>query len=91
VVLGLLIDKHRHGPGALTEDITAVALLGDVEIDLSEARVISKEVTIRAYAILKDVEVIIPEGVAVEMSGVAVHGDIENWVRHVSPHAAGLW
>jgi len=86
VMLGFMFGgAKRSGPQALEEDITAVALLGDVEIDLCDARVTSNEITIRAWAIVNDVEVIIPEGVAVELSGVAIKGDLENWVRPVSP------
>jgi Domain of unknown function (DUF1707)/Cell wall-active antibiotics response 4TMS YvqF len=86
LMLGLMFGgSKRSGPQALEEDITAVALLGDVEIDLCDARVTTKEITIHAWAIINDVEVIIPEGVAVELSGVAVKGDLENWVTPVSP------
>jgi Domain of unknown function (DUF1707)/Cell wall-active antibiotics response 4TMS YvqF len=89
VMLGLMFGgSKRSGPQALEEDITAVALLGDVEIDLCEARVTTKEITIHAYAIINDVEVIIPEGVAVELSGVAIKGDLENWVTPVSASAS---
>ena len=86
VLLGLMFGgAKRSGPQALEEDITAVALLGDVEINLCEARVTSREITIHAWAVVNDVEVIIPEGVAVELSGVALKGDLENWVTPVSP------
>ncbi len=84
LMISVLGDSKRNGPLALAEDITAVALFGDVEIDLCDARVTSNEITIRAYAIVNSVEVIIPEGVAVELSGVAMKGDIENWVKPVS-------
>ncbi len=86
VMLGLMFGgSKRAGPQALEEDVIAVALLGDVEINLCDARVTSREITIYAWAIVNDVEVIIPEGVAVELSGVAVKGDLENWVTPVSP------
>jgi hypothetical protein len=89
VMLGLMFGgSKRSGPRALEEDIIAVALLGDVEINLCDARVTSREITIHAWAIVNDVEVIIPEGVAVELSGVAVKGDLENWVTPVSPGAS---
>jgi len=86
VMLGLMFGgSKRSGPRALEEDIIAVALLGDVEINLCDARITSREITIHAWAIVNDVEVIIPEGVAVELSGVAVKGDLENWVTPASP------
>jgi Domain of unknown function (DUF1707)/Cell wall-active antibiotics response 4TMS YvqF len=86
VMLGLLFDSRRAGPQPLDDEITAIAFLGDVVIDLRDAKVTSNEITIRAYALLNDVDVIVPEGVAVELSGVAIVGDNRNMVK---PVAAG--
>ncbi len=78
VMLGIFWDSRRAGPQPLEDEITAIALLGDAIIDLREAKVTSKEITIRAWALLNDVDVIVPEGAAVELSGVAVVGDHRN-------------
>jgi hypothetical protein len=83
VMLGIFWDSRRAGPHALEDEITAIALLGDVVIDLRGAKATSKEITIRAYALLNDVDVIVPEGIAVELSGVAVVGDNRNMARPV--------
>ena len=79
----MLFRSRRAGPQPLEDEITAIALLGDAVIDLRGAKAISKEITIRAYALLNDVDVIVPEGVAVELSGVAVVGDNRNMTRPV--------
>ena len=81
VMLGIFWDSRRAGPQPLEDQITAIALLGDAVIDLRQAKVTSKEITIRAYALLNDVDVIVPEGVAVELSGVSVIGDNRNTVK----------
>ncbi len=83
VMLGIFWDSRRAGPQPLEDEITAIALLGDAVIDLRGAKAASKEMTIRAYALLNDVDVIVPEGVAVELSGVAVVGDNRNMTRPV--------
>jgi hypothetical protein len=83
VMLGIFWDSRRAGPQPLEDEITAIALLGDAVIDLRGAKATSKEITIRAYALLNDVDVIVPEGVAVELSGVAVVGDNRNMTRPV--------
>jgi hypothetical protein len=83
VMLGIFWDSRRAGPQPLEDEITAIALLGDAVIDLREAKAASKEITIRAYALLNDVDVIVPEGVAVEFSGIAVIGDNRNMVKPV--------
>jgi hypothetical protein len=83
VMLGIFWDSRRAGPQPLEDEITAIALLGDAVIDLREAKATSNGITIRAYALLNDVDVIVPEGVAVELSGVAVIGDHRNTTRPV--------
>jgi Domain of unknown function (DUF1707)/Cell wall-active antibiotics response 4TMS YvqF len=83
VMLGIFWDSRRAGPQPLEDEITAIALLGDAVIDLRQAKATSKEITIRAYALLNDVDVIVPEGVAVELSGVAVVGDNRNMAKPV--------
>jgi Domain of unknown function (DUF1707)/Cell wall-active antibiotics response 4TMS YvqF len=85
VMLGIFWDSRRAGPQPLEDEITAIALLGDAVIDLREAKATSKEITIRAYALLNDVDVIVPEGVAVELTGVAVVGDNRNMATPVPP------
>jgi hypothetical protein len=83
VMLGTFWDSRRAGPQPLEGEITAIALLGDAVIDLRGAKATSKEITIRACALLNDVDVIVPEGIAVELSGVAAAGDNRNMTRLV--------
>jgi Domain of unknown function (DUF1707)/Cell wall-active antibiotics response 4TMS YvqF len=88
VMLGIFWDSRRAGPQPLEDEITAIALLGDAVIDLREAKAASREITIRAYALLGDVDVIVPAGVAVELSGIAVVGDNRNMVQPVPAGAS---
>jgi hypothetical protein len=83
VMLAIFWDSRRAGPQPLEDEITAIALLGDAVIDLRGAKATAKGITIRAYALLNDVDVIVPEGVAVQLSGVAVVGDNRNMTRPV--------
>jgi hypothetical protein len=62
-MVGSIWDSRRAGPQPLEDEIIAIALLGDAVIDLREGKAISKGITIRAYALLNDVDAIIPEGV----------------------------
>jgi predicted membrane protein len=66
------------------DELTAVAFLGDVTIDLSVARSTPAEVTIEAYAILRDVDVLVPEGTQVQLGGGSVWGDLSDEVPKVS-------
>jgi hypothetical protein len=83
VMLGIFWDSRRARSQPLEDEITAIALLGDAIIDLRGAKATSEEITIRAYALLNDVDVIVPEGAAVELSGVAIVGDNKNMTRPV--------
>ena len=88
VVAGFLASSHlrrrTRGRYAQTWDVedelVAVALFGDVTIDLSQTRSTPAEVAIEAYAILRDVDVLVPEGTHVELSGGVVRGDLRNEV-----------
>jgi predicted membrane protein len=88
--LGLepIFEAGRKGKRAQTwdveDDLIAVALLGDVSIDLSQARSLPREVAIEAYAILRDVDVFVPENTHVELSGGVVRGDLHSEVPVVS-------
>ena len=83
-LLGLAGDSNRTGVWEAEDELKAVAVLGDVTIDLCNARVTSSEITVTAYAILRDIEIIVPDGVEVEISGVTVRGDIESTVPPVT-------
>jgi len=65
------------------DELIAVALLGDVTIDLSRARSAPDEVVIDAYAVFRDVDVLVAEGMHVEMSGGVLRGELRNAVPAV--------
>jgi hypothetical protein len=52
------------------------SLFGDIVLDLREARVTAPEVTIDAGTIFGDVELLVPEGVAVEVRSRVLLGDV---------------
>ena len=60
--------------GRWSPRLTAVAVLGDVIVDLRDAKVRGEQLSIQATALVGDVYVLVPPGATVEMSGVAVLG-----------------
>jgi Domain of unknown function (DUF1707)/Cell wall-active antibiotics response 4TMS YvqF len=90
VMLGIFWDSRRSRPQPLEDEITAIALLGDAVIDLRGAKATSHQITIHAYALLNDVDVIVPAGVTVELSGVTVVGDFRNMVNPVPAAGSGF-
>jgi hypothetical protein len=84
-IIALLGDSKRKGRWRLKPRTTAIALAGDCELDLRRAEVTSAEVEIVAYALMGDVEVIVPPGFDVELSGVALMGDKEAKLKRSRP------
>jgi metallophosphoesterase superfamily enzyme len=84
LALDPIIEGGRHGKRAqawdVEDELIAVALLGDVTIDLSQVKSAPAEIDIDAYAILRDVDVLVAEGTHVEMSGGVLRGDLRNAV-----------
>ncbi|GGK72368.1 hypothetical protein Sme01_08260 [Sphaerisporangium melleum] len=68
-------DTKRRGKWRVDQEIGAVAVMGDVTIDLREAEVRSNEIDIVATAVMGDVKIIVPDGVDVDLSGMAIMGD----------------
>lgn len=74
--------KRAHG-WDVEDELIAVAIFGDVTIDLSQTTSAPAEIDIEAYAILRDVDVLVPQGTHVEMSGGVLRGELENHVPAV--------
>lgn len=74
-MVAVLGDSKRTGRWRVEGPITAVAVLGDCRIDLRSAVIPTRTVRIDAVAVLGDVLVLVPPGVDVELTGVALLGD----------------
>lgn len=76
-IVAILAGANRTGRWVVPERLRVVAVLGSVELDLSEAALARREVTIEAYAVLGAVELRVPEGVRVVLTGTAIAGSRE--------------
>jgi hypothetical protein len=83
-----IFEGGRSGKRArdwdVEDELIAVALFGDVTIDLTRTRSLADDITIEAYAVIRDVDVIVPPGTHVELSGGVLRGDLVNEVPGVS-------
>lgn len=68
-------NERLGGRWTAPSQLTAVAVLGDVIIDLRDAVMRGEQLSIRATALVGDVHILVPPGATVELSGVAVLGD----------------
>jgi hypothetical protein len=74
-VVAVMGDSKRQGRWRVERPLAAVAVMGDVVLDLRGAEVPQGEVAITATAVMGDVKIYVPDGVDVQLSGIAVLGD----------------
>jgi hypothetical protein len=65
------------------QELAAVSLLGDVTIDLTNPRTMPPEIDVGAYAIGRDVEVLVRPGTRVELSGRPHNDHLHNGATSV--------
>jgi hypothetical protein len=80
-VVAVMGDTKRQGRWRVERPLAAVAVMGDVVLDLRGAEVPQGEVDITATAVMGDVKIYVPDGVDVQLSGIAVMGDKQVKVR----------
>ena len=70
-VAGIFGRERRDGRWVVPERLAVTAIFGEVVLDLREALLQSRRVTVLATVLGGTLQLIVPEGVAVEMSGTA--------------------
>jgi hypothetical protein len=70
----LMSGSSRRGRWVVPETFTAVAVMGGVELDLRDALLEKRDVTIWCWAWMGGIDVKVPEDVAVDVSGMAFMG-----------------
>lgn len=68
-VVSIVGGSGRHGRWRPAEEMNVVAVMGGSDIDLRGAEVAGAEITITAVALMGGIDVIVPEGVEVELNG----------------------
>jgi hypothetical protein len=75
-ITSILGDEKRRGRWEVPPRVDITCMLGNVELDFSEAIVRSREVVIQAGVVLGDVTLIVPEGIDVRLEqGANVLGE----------------
>jgi hypothetical protein len=73
-IVSVFGDVTRSGWWRADEAVSPMSLFGDVELDLRQAAVPTGEIEIKAVAPFGDIEVIVPDGISVELTGFSVFG-----------------
>jgi hypothetical protein len=83
--VGIMGDSKRRGKWRIDQELGAVAVMGDVLLDLREAEVRTDTVDVTAVSVMGDVKIIVPDGVNVDLDGVAIMGDKKVDVLEAAP------
>jgi class 3 adenylate cyclase len=98
--VAIMCGSRARGRWRAPREVSAFAFWGSVCIDLRHAVIDGPSVDISACAIMGGVEVIVPEGIPVELDGMVLMGGATNRTRATDPlpdapvvrvHARGLW
>jgi hypothetical protein len=73
--VAIMSENKRRGKWRIDQALGAVAVMGEVKLDLREAEVRTNEVNIVATAVMGSVKIIVPDGVDVELDGIAIMGE----------------
>lgn len=76
--IAIMSGVRRKGPWVVPPVCTAVAFMGGVDLDLREARFSQPEVKIRAFAMMGGVNVIVPEDIEVDVTGIGFMGGFDH-------------
>ncbi|TDP65322.1 DUF1707 SHOCT-like domain-containing protein [Actinokineospora alba] len=83
--IAIMSGSDRRGPWVVPPTFNAIAIMGGVEIDLTQATFEAAETVIQAYALMGGVEIRVPEGITVVVDGIGFMGGFANSVRTQGP------
>lgn len=81
VVIGIMSGATRAGNWVVPAQFSAVAIMGGVDIDLTQARFAQPQVTISAVAIMGGIDIVVPDDVTVIVNGIGFMGSFEDNAR----------
>lgn len=87
-VVAVFGEQKRRGRWLVRSGLEAKAIFGSVELDLTEAVLEQRELTISATSIFGEVKLIVPEGVMVVNEGTAILGERNMELSQDQPYTA---
>jgi class 3 adenylate cyclase len=78
-------DVERTGRWRLARRGLALVVFGNADLDLREAELEGPVASITAFVLFGNIDVYVPEGVEVDLGGLAVIGHRREWGRDVPP------
>ncbi len=81
VAIGIMSGATRAGNWVVPAQFSAVAVMGGVDIDLTQARFAESAVTITALALMGGIDIVVPDDVTVVVNGIGFMGSFEDNAR----------
>jgi class 3 adenylate cyclase len=83
--VSIMSGSRRTGRWRPQPHTKAVAIMGGCELDLRQAEIDGDEIVITAVAFMGGIDIVVPEGIEVDLSGVPIMGGKDLRVRDVAP------
>lgn len=74
--ISIMGGSHRGGSWVVPERYTAVTVMGGIVLDLRQARFAGGSVRMRALSVMGGIEIVVPEDVGVEVTGIGIMGSV---------------
>jgi class 3 adenylate cyclase len=84
-VLAIMSGANRSGRWRLGKRCRAIAVMGGCKLDLRGAELTAQDPVIRAVSVMGGIEIIVPEGIPVEVTGLALMGGKSVRIKDVVP------
>lgn len=88
--VAIMSGTDRKGMWTVPPTFTSFALMGGIEIDLTQARFEDAETTIQAFAFMGGIDIYVPDDIAVQVNGVGFMGAFENHSQNQGQPAPGV-
>jgi hypothetical protein len=79
--VAIMSGTDRKGVWTVPPTFTAFAMMGGIQIDLTDARFEDAETTIQAFAVMGGIEIFVPEDITVQVNGSGFMGAFESRVQ----------
>ena len=84
-IVAVMSESESKGRWRLGGHTAVVALMGQCHLDLSRAEIDGPEIVITAVGIMGQIDIVAPEGIEVEVTGLSIMGSRKVSVRDVPP------
>jgi hypothetical protein len=86
--VAVMSGTARKGAWTVPPTFNAFALMGGVDLDLTEATFEDRETTIQAFALMGGIDIVVPDDITVYVTGIGFMGAFEDHARVIAEPGA---